>query len=83
MKTFNETLKLHVCFTCRIKKRRGLKRVLIKIATCSNWFFFQSLQSGNTPLHNASLNGYNEIVEMLLKAGANHSLVNEVTNYKN
>ena len=45
--------------------------------------FFQSLQSCNTPLHRASLSGHNEIVEMLLKAGANHSLVNKVTNYKN
>ena len=44
---------------------------------------FQSSQSCDTPLHNASFYRHYEIVEMLLKAGANHSLVNKVTNYMN
>ena len=39
-----------------------------------------SLQYGNTPLHIASANGHEAVVEVLLKAGANHSISNKVRN---
>ncbi len=42
-----------------------------------------SLQDGNTPLHKASANGRNAVVEVLLKAGADHSITNSVSNLFN
>ena len=36
------------------------------------------MQLGNTPLHVASENGNEEIVNMLLKANANPSAINQV-----
>ena len=44
--------------------------------------FFLSVQSGDTPLHNASFNLHNTMVEMLLKAGADPSAINQVTDYR-
>ncbi len=42
-----------------------------------------SLQyDGNTPLHRASANGHKAIVEMLLKAGADHSVSNKVSMFQ-
>ena len=38
-----------------------------------------SLQRGDTPLHKASANGHKSIVEVLLKAGADHSTKNGVS----
>ena len=35
-----------------------------------------SLQDGDTPLHEASANVHEAIVEVLLKAGADHSIKN-------
>ena len=37
------------------------------------------MQRRYIPLHYASKNGHEKIVEQLLKAGANHSAVNEVS----
>ena len=38
-----------------------------------------SLQYGHTPLHEASANGHKAVVEVLLKAGADHSIKNRVS----
>ena len=38
-----------------------------------------SLQFGDTPLHKASANGHEAVVEVLLKAGADHSIKNSVS----
>ena len=38
-----------------------------------------SLQYGDTPLHKASGNGHIAIVEVFLKAGADHSIKNRVS----
>ena len=39
-----------------------------------------SLQyNGDTPLHKASANGHKAVVEVLLKAGADHSITNSVS----
>ena len=38
-----------------------------------------SLQYGDTPLHEASANGHKDIVEVFLKAGADHSIKNRVS----
>ena len=38
-----------------------------------------SLQDGDTPLHKASANGQEAVVEVLLKAGADHSKKNTVS----
>ena len=40
---------------------------------------FIDMQDGYTPLHYASKNGDEKIVEELLKAGASHSAVDEVS----
>ena len=45
---------------------------------CYAQFLF--IQNGDTPLHEASANENVTIVEMLLKAGADPSAVNEVCN---
>ena len=36
-------------------------------------------QNGNTPLHNASEEGHIDVVEILMNAGADHSIQNKVT----
>ena len=38
-----------------------------------------SLQYGDTPLHNASAKGHKAVVEVLLKASADHSIKNRVS----
>ena len=38
-----------------------------------------SLQDGDTPLHEASANSHEAVVEVLLKAGADHSIKNSVS----
>ena len=38
-----------------------------------------SLQDCNTPLHSASANGHKAVVDVLLKAGADHSIKNSVS----
>ena len=38
-----------------------------------------SLQYGETPLHKASANGHEAVVEVLLKAGVDHSIKNIVS----
>ena len=38
-----------------------------------------SLQIGKTPLHYASANGHEAVVEVLLKAGTDHSIRNWVS----
>ena len=38
-----------------------------------------SLQGGVTPLHRASANGHNAVVEVLLKAGAVYSMKSSVS----
>ena len=38
-----------------------------------------SLQDGDTPLHKASANGHIAVVEVLLKAVADHSIENSVS----
>ena len=38
-----------------------------------------SLQDGYSPLHRASANGHEAVVEVLLKAGADHSIKNRVS----
>ena len=40
---------------------------------------FIDMQNGYTPLHYTSKNGHEKIVEQLLKAGASHSAVDEVS----
>ena len=40
---------------------------------------FIDMQDGYTPLHYASKNGHEKIVEQLLKAGASHSAVDKVS----
>ena len=37
-----------------------------------------SIQNGDTPLHTSSANGHEVVVEVLLKAGADHSISNKV-----
>ena len=38
-----------------------------------------SLQDCDTPIHYASANGHKAVVEVLLKAGADHSIKNSVS----
>ena len=38
-----------------------------------------SLQDGDTPLHKASANGHEAIVDVLLKASADHSITDNVS----
>ena len=40
-----------------------------------------SLQFGDTPLHKASANGHEAVVEVLLKAGADHSIKEHYSKY--
>ena len=40
---------------------------------------FIDMQDGYTPLHYASKNGHEKIVEQLLKTGASHSAVDRVS----
>ena len=58
----------------------GITSMCIELSVIEMLYpLFIDMQVGYTPLHYASKNGDEKIVEQLLKAGANCSAVNEVS----
>ena len=53
--------------------------ILSSSLICFNTSTLVSLQDGDTPLHEASAKGHEAVVEVLLKAGAYHSIKNSVS----
>ena len=57
----------------------GITSMCIELSVIEMLYpLFIDMQWKCTPLHYASMNGHEKIVEQLLKAGASHSDVNEV-----
>ena len=58
----------------------GITSMCIELSVIEmSYPLFIDMQDGYTPLHYASKNGDKKIVEQLLKAGASHSAVDEVS----
>ena len=53
----------------------------ISVSPNSGFCFITSSQTGKTALHLASNRGHVEIVSLLLKAGADHNIVDKVSLY--
>ena len=58
----------------------GITSMCIELSVIEmSYPLFIDMQDGYTPLHYSSKNGDEKIVEELLKAGASHSAVDEVS----
>ena len=58
----------------------GITSINIELSVIEKLYpLFIDMQERYTPIHYASNNGHGKIVEQLLKAGANHSAVNDVS----
>ena len=58
----------------------GITSMCIELSVIEKLYpLFIDMQDGYTPLHYASKNGDEKIVEELLKAGVSHSAVDEVS----